>query len=252
MKPESRTPLAWLRTMKRAVKPSYASPMEVEANEWSFYLSYLREGMVVFDVGAFIGELTLLFSRFVQASGQVHAFEATLASFRRLEANCRAFQRSNVVLNHCAVCDETGTTNINVYDTEHLSWSSLANRPLDKYGIDIKPPTAQSVPCATIDGYCAVRAIDCIDLLKIDVEGAEYQVLRGAAGMLAAQRIRCCTFEFGQTTFDMGNQPTEIQDYLRSKGYQVRNIVPEDPVFPGRQRPGKASFSMHVATPIKP
>ena len=52
-----------------------ASFAEVERAERIFYLEYLREGMTVFDVGANVGELTLLFSRFVGASGSVHAFE---------------------------------------------------------------------------------------------------------------------------------------------------------------------------------
>jgi hypothetical protein len=56
------------------------------------------------------------------------------------------------------------------------------------------------------------------------------------------------TFEFGQTTFDMGNSPAEIEDYLRGHGYELRNIVDCDPVFPGRESVKYACFSMHVAT----
>lgn len=52
-----------------------AKPDDVERAEQSFYLSYLRENMVTFDVGANIGELSLLFSRFIGVSGEVHAFE---------------------------------------------------------------------------------------------------------------------------------------------------------------------------------
>ena len=46
-------------------KQPSASPLEVERAELTFYINYLRPGMVVFDVGANVGELTLLFSRLI-------------------------------------------------------------------------------------------------------------------------------------------------------------------------------------------
>jgi FkbM family methyltransferase len=241
---------AWLRVLKRTGKKRCALPAEVEAAERAFYLSYLKPGMVAFDVGAFRGDATLLFSKAVQPTGSVHAFEATEASFGLLKTNCAAAQCGNVVLNHCAVCGQDGTVTFNVYDSDHLSWSSLANRPLEKYGIDIKPAQKVTVPAVTIDTYCTRQKIEAIDLLKLDVEGAEYQAMQGAERMLQSHRIACCAFEFGQTTFDMGNTPADIQRFLERMGYEIRNIVPGDPLFPGGQRAGKAEFSMHLATPV--
>src|SRR2546430_14134629 len=80
-------------------------------------------------------------------------------------------------------------------------------------------------------------------------EGAEYQVLLGARCMLQEKRVRCGVFEFGATTFDMGNDPDAIEDYLTGLGYRLRNIVRRDPVFPGRTGAEAARFSMHVASP---
>ena len=81
------------------------------------------------------------------------------------------------------------------------------------------------------------------------MEGAEYQVLCGAKTMLQARRIRCCVFEFGQTTFDMGNEPAALEQYLESVGYTVRNVIADAPCFPGRAGADTACFSMHVAMP---
>jgi FkbM family methyltransferase len=241
---------SWWSGLKRTEKKRCASPAEVEAAERAFYLSYLKPGMVAFDVGAFKGDATLLFAKAVQPGGSVHAFEATAGSFSRLKTICAEAQCANVVLNHCAVCDRDGTISFNVYDSEHASWSSLANRPLEKYGIDVKPAQKVTVPAVTIDAYCARQGIGAIDLLKLDVEGAEYQAMRGAEKMFSSKRIACCAFEFGQTTFDMGNTPADIQRFLERMGYEIRNIVPGDPLFPGAQRAGKAEFSMHVAMPV--
>jgi FkbM family methyltransferase len=253
--PNNRRSLRSLVTKIRQVlgrrSPTSASFEEVERAERRFYLDYVRNGMVVFDVGAHVGELTLLFSRFA-GSGQVHAFEAGRSSFERLSAACEASGRRNVLLHHLAVSDRIGEIELHVYDDAHLAWSTQAKRPLAAYGIDVKPVGIERVPAITLDRYCETAAVRQIDLLKIDVEGAELQVLAGAKRLLAEQRIRCLTFEFGQTTFDMGNTSEAIEELLQGNGYTIRNLVAGDPVFPGRESAVTAQFAMHVATVTRP
>lgn len=205
--------------------------------------------MVAFDVGAHVGELALLFSRFVGQRGQVHVFEACRVNFKRLTGVCEFARRSNIVLNRLALADTEGTVKLHVYDNEHLSWSTLADRPLEKYGINVRPVGTEEVPATTVDAYCEKARILRIDLLKIDVEGAEHQVLQGARHMLEEKRILCCVFEFGGTTFDMGNSPEQIESYLKEFGYGIENVVSGDAVFPGRASAETARFSMHVAMP---
>ncbi|HEX7808284.1 MAG TPA: FkbM family methyltransferase, partial [Thermoanaerobaculia bacterium] len=232
-----------IREMLRGRGKTTASFEEIERAERQFYLDFVRDGMIVFDVGAHVGELTLLFAR---GAGRVHAFEAGRRSFERLTAACH--EQRNVVLNHVAVSDREGEIALNVYDDAYLAWSTQANRPLANYGIDVKPVSVERVPAITLDRYCELHDITQIDLLKIDVEGAELQVLIGAKRLLAEQRIRCVTFEFGQTTFDMGNTPDAIEALLEDNGYAIRNLVDGDPIFPGRESAQTATFAMHVAT----
>jgi FkbM family methyltransferase len=236
------------RILQFAASTEPADFVEVERAERIFYLEYLREGMTVFDVGANVGELTLLFSRFV-GDGSVHAFEASEATFKRLELICNAAERRNVVLNHLALSDKNGSIELHVYDDALSSFNSQAVRPLKNYGLDFESVGIEKTPATTVDDYCESRKIERIDLLKIDVEGAELQVLRGARRMLKSKRILCLTFEFGQTTFDMGNSPKEIETYLKQMNYIIRNIVKGDPVFPGGEKVESARYSMHVAAP---
>lgn len=238
------------RTYRRFFKTTkYTSPTEVERHEYMFYISYLYEGMTVFDVGANVGEFSLLFSHFVKSRGKVYAFEASSSMFERVTKVCQLAGRSQIVLNHKAVADKEGMLQLHVYDDEHSGWNSLADRPLHQYGINVKPTHIEEVEAITLDRYCQENNITQIDLLKIDVEGAEYQVLLGARQMLETQSIRCCVFEFGGTTFDMGNDPNEIEAYLSKFGYEIRNVVKGDPVFPGRTSATEARFSVHVAKP---
>jgi FkbM family methyltransferase len=226
-----------------------ASFHEVERAEYAFYLSYLRPGMTVCDAGANVGELTVLFSRFVGPEGAVHAFEPVPSTFERLTAVIDAGARTNVVLNRVALAAESGFVTMNLYDDEHLSWSTVVQRPRRPGGADVLPVRREVVPALRLDDYCAREAIDRVDLLKIDVEGAELDVLRGAESLLRSRGVACCVFEFGATTLEHGVDPSTISAYLAACGYSLRNIVEHDPVFPGAESVETATFSMHVATP---
>lgn len=238
--------------IRRLVNPrahTYSSFMEVERAERLFYLEYLRAGMTVFDVGAHIGELSLMFSRFVGEGGCVHAFEPSSVGFEALTATCAAASLRNVKLQRVALAEREATVILYSYGDDYLSWTSQALRPLETYGIDVRAVSTQESPATTVDLYCDKNRIASIDLLKVDVEGAEFQVLLGARRMLEARRIQCIAFEFGQTTFDMNNDPGDIERYLKDLGYVLRNLVASDPIFPGRETPQTACFSMHLATP---
>ena len=227
----------------------FAAPIEVEKSEQIFYINYLQEGMTAFDVGANIGELSLLFSRFVGSSGQVHSFEASQSTFDKLSTVCKIANYPQITLNHLAVSDQEKILRLNVYSEEYSGWNSLANRPLENYGINIKPIGIEDVQSITLDQYCDKNKIEFIDLLKMDVEGAEYQVMLGAKSLFKSKKVRCCIFEFGGTTFDMRNTPEEIESFLASCGYSISNIVKGNSNFPGRSSALSANFSMHVAKP---
>jgi FkbM family methyltransferase len=244
-----------LKRIKNRIETFHAAPgpssyPEVERAEQMFYLKYLQEDMIIFDVGANVGELTLLFSRFAY-KGKVHSFEPSSSAFQKLETICRAANRSNVINNNLALSDKKGSLCLYIYGEEYLSFNSQADRPFKDYGLDIKPIKTETVTAATVDDYCHERGIRQIDLLKIDVEGAELQVMKGARRMLESKSIKCLTFEFGQTTFDMGNRPEEIEKFLKAMNYSIRNIIDGEPNFPGRETVASAVFSMHTAFPDK-
>jgi len=236
---------ALLGAFKRKPRGQY----ETEKAEQTFYIDYLQPGMVAFDVGANIGEISLLFSRFAGVNGEVHSFECAPDTFNRLQEIISIARRKNVTLNKVCLSDNEGTAPFHVYDEEHAAWNTMADRPLQNYGISIKPVRTEQLVTTTIDAYCEARNIPKIDLLKIDVEGAEYQVIKGASRMMKEKRIGCLVFEFGQTTFDMGNDPGMLKDFIVSHGYRIRNLVQGDPIFPGGGSVATAQFSMHVCTP---
>jgi FkbM family methyltransferase len=231
------------------VDQRHATPDEVERAEYGFYLERVRPGDVVADAGAHVGALTTLFSTFVGPQGCVHAFEPGRWAFRRLRAVTRAGGMSNTRLHHMAVTDHVGDDDLVLYDEAHQSWNGLRPRPLANYGIDVRPVGRQSVPVITLDAFAAQHGIARFDLVKLDVEGAELQALRGARQLLVDQRIGCVVFEVGQTTFDFGNRPEEITTFCQEVGYRLRSVIPGASLFPGGSSAKTARFAMHIAEP---
>jgi FkbM family methyltransferase len=225
-----------------------ATFQDVERAEYEFYVGYVQPGMTVFDVGANVGELTLLFSRLCGDAGTVHAFEPGPVA-DRLERVCTVAGPTNIIVNRLAVGDRSTTVALRIYDEEHHSWNTLADRPVRPGGVDVTPIATVDVRAVTLDDYCAERDVHRVDLLKIDVEGSEYQVLRGSERLLSEQRVGCCVFEYGGTTEDMGVDPVAIEQLLSAHRYELRNVVGRDPIFPTDPESGAALFSMHVAWP---
>ena len=225
--------------------------LTIEKQEQIFYINNINRGDIVFDVGANVGELTLLFSRFVDVGGQVHSFEPTPSTFKKLSSIVKIANKTNVKLNNLAVSDKPGLISFNLYEEHQAAWNTMAKRPLEDYGITVPAPTTVQVSATSIDAYCAEHAIVKINLLKMDVEGAELNVLYGAEKMFAQKKIKLCVFEFGQTVFDMGNTIKQYKDFFKKYDYRVANVVKEQHIFPVDPKTGWGCFSVLVAKPNK-
>jgi FkbM family methyltransferase len=154
----------------------------------SLILDDLRQARCFVDVGANLGYYSCL-ARAFMPKGEIHAFEMDRDNHALLELNL-SLNPSEVeaVANQVAVTDEPGEV---TYD--HLAGASspvlsIYQHPdeiLNAYGLTgDEPVTTVTVPAVTLDGYFADRSLR-PDVVKIDVEGAEYDVLRGMAGLLA-------------------------------------------------------------------
>lgn len=131
----------------------------------------LREGMTVFDIGAHAGFYTLLLSRAVGDSGKVFAFEPWPPNITDCLAHVRMNRMANVVLVPAAVGRTAGLASF--ASGESSSTGRLA--PCD---------TAVRVACVTLDDLVEASHFPAPDVVKVDVEGAESQVLEGAHRLL--------------------------------------------------------------------
>jgi FkbM family methyltransferase len=187
-----------------------------EPESAGFISDFLKPGMVFFDVGAHIGEYTLIGSREVGPTGAIHAFEAQPDTFALLKQNCTTNRAENVKLNSVAVCEHEGEVEFDICAEPAMSSMAAA--------VDVERKRGRiRVPGITLDWYCQTNST-WPSLLKIDVEGAELLVLRGAADVLRRPPgsapviiFECLDFTYARFGYDRETVVT----YLRSFGYQV-------------------------------
>jgi hypothetical protein len=97
--------------------------------------------------------------------------------------------------------------------------------------------------------YCSENSIKQIDLLKIDVEGAELNVLKGSEKMFKEKKIKICVFEFGQTIFDMGHTIEDFKTFFKKHDYKIHNVSVGQNIFAIDNNSKLACFSVLTAIP---
>lgn len=191
----------------------YVDPLEDLAN----ILKDVPEP-VILDVGANRGDTVADYRRVFERSW-VHAFEPTPEMSSNLIRRFCNDPRVKVVAQ--AVSDKVGTT------TFHLMSNSVMNSVLpyrdsagSYYGVTQKERI--DVRTTTIAKYCEAAGIERVQLLKLDIQGAEKLALAGAQAMLAASAIDAIYFEIqffplysGQTCFG------DLEAMLRLAGYRL-------------------------------
>jgi FkbM family methyltransferase len=139
--------------------------------------SLAKPGMVFVDVGAHVGQYTLIVSEAVTSTGSVHAFEPDPETYGWLRHNIECNRLTNVFTNQLALADVSGTLDFYLSDVSDIGANSL-QQPRGFDGRVCK------VGCTTLDEYMRSQGITRVDLMKIDVEGAELAMLKGSSALL--------------------------------------------------------------------
>jgi FkbM family methyltransferase len=184
--------------------------------------------LCVFDVGANQGQyLEAAIHGLSNQPRSIHSFEPSAATFRALAERCGHITGAR--LNPFGLGARAGEYDL-FSDGERSGLASLTERQLEHLGISHQ--LSERVRIETLDGYCADQGIEQIDLLKIDVEGHELDVLRGADDMLSRRRIRMVTFEFGGCNIDTKTFVREFwQLFTRHGMTSFHRIMPSGRLF---------------------
>ncbi len=175
--------------------------------------SLCRQGDIVIDVGANIGHMALMAARVVGPDGRVIAIEPGERSFSLLQINARR-NFPNRIQPIRAACDEAdGTTTLYVSEySEELN--SL--RPDTVLGRIHK----ETLPARSLRTLCAELDVE-PDVIKIDVEGAEWPVLRGLLGRSGRKPRALLVEAYLPNTRGFGYRPSEMCAWLEQQGYEL-------------------------------
>jgi FkbM family methyltransferase len=142
----------------------------------------LRPGNVFYDIGGNVGFFTLLGARLVGSTGAVYAFEPVPGNAVAIQRNASLNRATHVTVIQVALSDESGSRRLLL--AEHAGGAvleSVGSPPPDVAG-------SIEVEAWPLDRLATERQLARPDVVKIDVEGAELNVLRGMQGMLRGDR----------------------------------------------------------------
>lgn len=181
-----------------------------------------NNGGVMLDVGANYGYFSLLWVN-AQAKNKAYCFEASPLNIAPLKNNIYINNlQSRIKLEDYALGKNIGTM-LFALKTElgQTGWGGLMTQEssIGESLVEVK--------VETIDNYCKINKIDFVDVLKIDVEGADTWVIQGAENMLKQKKIGTIFFEQNTSRMDKLRIATsEVHDFLTKYGYSITQIAP--------------------------
>ncbi len=204
---------------------------DYEPLECDYIRSTLPRGGTFVDVGANVGWHTLPAARHIGREGRVYAFEPIPSNAASLRRNIELNGLPNVIVETRALSDRPGPRAM-AMESPHSSNASMA------------PPGPDSpcfeVECVRFDDYVRSRGIGRIDLIKLDIEGAETAALRGMTGLLDRDDAPAILCELNPTMLDiMGSSCEELLTLMGGLGYRPHRLAPGPALRPLGSLPGQ-------------
>lgn len=184
---------------------------------------------VLFDVGANEGEWSIAACASLP-DVHVHAFEIVPAMAAVLRERVAGLS-TRIIVNPVGLSDTADSITIYRTADDSTKTSSLRISPEHTTTTGPKPVISEQADVRTGDAYLAEHGIDRIDLLKIDVEGAEEAVLRGFVRAFAEQRITLVQFEYGWVNAHNGFRLKDAYAFFEERGFVLGKLYPEGVAF---------------------
>ncbi len=173
----------------------------------NFFKRNIKADTIFIDVGSYIGQYALLAAR-EAPQGRVFGFEPNRQSAQRFKENVNLNYFSNIEVIRKAVGDYEGHTSFYIsqqpYNSSILAEHTISNKE-------------ERVPITRLDHFCEEQELPRVDIIKIDVEGAEDRVIRGALGLVDRNKP-LIILEIGRKS--TAESHSEALSLLESLGYQ--------------------------------
>jgi FkbM family methyltransferase len=190
-----------------------------EDNEIKFLIKYLNDSDIFIDIGSNIGLYAICAAMKLGPNGKVIAFEPTPATFKRLLENVQINNfEERIIAKNIGLSDNRGIMKLNSFADGYDAWNTFA-LPSERFkGERIE------VFVDTLDLFLEKSNLptEKISLIKIDVEGWETFVIKGAKKILTPDNSPVLLVEFTEDyTFAAGTNCYELYDLIKSYGYEL-------------------------------
>ncbi len=189
----------------------------------SFLNNFLQPGMTVIDVGANIGEITLVAAKRVTPTGKIISFEPVTTINSLLEKNLQKNNISWVTTVKQGLADKNGDAII--FTSSNDDTNNLENIGLGTiYPMGERKVPIETISISTMDKYLEEFPIEKLDLIKIDIEGAEIPCLLGAIKTIIKFRPHIILETQEETYTAAGYTPKYLLDFFNSLEYEISRI----------------------------
>jgi FkbM family methyltransferase len=189
-----------------------------EPGTWRIIEEHLPRGGAFIDVGAHIGYYSLKAARQVGESGRVIAIEPNPLTVEQLRENVRASGASEVAVQEIACSDRESVLELFASPRNFTGKSSLSRANAAGWPA-VGTPVPYRVRARPLDAVSAEMNLKRVDVIKVDVEGAELLVLKGARETLARFRPVLVVEIIDSQLKQMGTSAAELAQFLTGAGY---------------------------------
>jgi len=190
--------------------------------EYKFLRTYLKSNMIVFDVGANIGEYAQYILS-INPNVRIFCFEPVFNTYAHLKINLsKEINSGKLVVNNFGLSDTKSESDIFIYDDLSGNNSLYFN---EIYGVSDKTLRKEKILLKTLNEYTDLNNINKIEYLKIDVEGHESKVLFGATNLISKKSISCIQFEYNSNWKVSGAKLGEVFEFLLPFGYKFYRLT---------------------------
>jgi FkbM family methyltransferase len=182
--------------------------------ELEFILPLLQPHMTFVDVGANVGVFSIPAAKRLR-DGKVFAFEPSSWTYERLLRNIRLNGLTNIHATQSALGDQVGEASLQINVTGKDGLNTLGSAT----HVDCEIIGRELVPITTLDHFVSQNSASRVDVMKIDVEGAELFVLRGAEDLLGRLDAPMILYEGGFLSKGFDYHPVEQMWLLEKYGY---------------------------------
>ena len=213
----------------KKIKLAHAGNLELQLNDYidmwlytgadfephtvSLFRKILKTGDNALDIGANIGYLSLIASNIVGSSGKIYAFEPTPETIIKFKKNLALNNCSNIILYQTAVSETNGTAVFRIPSDEVKNSGRASLRDIEENNFEIKVETTR------LDSM--LEDLPTIQLVKMDIEGAEAMALKGMEQLINRDRPLFIMELSGFYLQQLSSSSNFVIEFFKKKHYRI-------------------------------